>query len=95
MKIRNEEDWIVTIDYMIKLQGKMHQSNSSKFHVLMTKGCSVHLFCIKRHMAKDEANAMLAEKGAEKVEYQILCIDSFPLTQYKGGKKLCVLLMPT
>ena len=49
------------------------------------KGCSVHGFCIKGRMTKDEAHAMLAEKSAEQGDYQMVWIDSFPSNIGQGG----------
>ena len=47
MKLGKEEYWLVNMDYMMKLRENMHQSDYSKFHALITKGCSVQVFCIK------------------------------------------------
>ena len=92
MKPGKEEDWLVTMEYMMNLQAKMHQSAYSKFHGLMTKGCSVHVFCIKRRMKKYEAHAMLADKGAVQGDHQMVWIDSFPSNTGQGGyETLCAI----
>ena len=76
----------------MKLQAKMHQSDSSKFHLLMKKGCSVRVFCIKWCMAEYVAHAMLAEKGSEQVDYQMVWVDIFPSNIGQGGyQTLCAI----
>ena len=78
MKHVKEEDFLVTMDYMMKLRAKMHQIYSSKFHALMKRGFSVQLFCIKGCIKEDEAHVMISEKGADKVDYKMVWIGSFP-----------------
>ena len=85
MKHVKEEDFLVTMDYMMKLRAKMHQIYSSKFHALMTKGCSVHVYFIKGHMTKDKVRAMLSEKGSDQCDYQMVCIDINPSSTGQGG----------
>ena len=63
MKPGKEGYWLVTMEYMMKLRAKIHQSDSSKFHALMTKGCSVHVFFIKGRMTEEVLHRKLADKG--------------------------------
>ena len=83
------------MDYMIELRSNIHQRDSLKFHVLVTKGCSIHAFFIKVHMTEDVAQSMISEKVAERVTIKWCVLVVFCLTQEKGGTKLCVLLRPT
>ena len=63
---------------MMKLRAKMHQRNSSKFHALIKRGFSVQVFWIKGCIKEDEAHAIIYEKGADKVDYKMVWIRSFP-----------------
>ena len=73
---------------MMKLQAKMHQSDSSKFHTFMTKGFSVQNFCIKGRITEDVAHEMLSKKGDDQGDYQMVWIDSFPSNTVQGGSKI-------
>ena len=53
----------------------------------MTKVCSVHVSFIKGRIAEDVVHAMLAEKVADKVDYQMVWIDSFSYNTGQGGYK--------
>ena len=58
----------------------------------MKGGCSVHVLCIKGSMKEDIVHAMLAEKGDEQGDYQMVWIDSFPSNIGQGGcKTLCAI----
>ena len=61
----------------------------------MTKGCSVDVFFIKVCMKKDIAHPMISENGVDQGDYKMVWIDIFPITQDKGGTKLCAILSPT
>jgi len=91
LKLANLGTYCVFMDYMMKLRAKQWLSDSSCFHMLMNKGCSVHVFCIKRRMMTIVDNIAL-ETGLEVGDYQIVWIDSFGSNTTQGGyETLCVI----
>ena len=80
--IGQESTWCGYMDYMMKLRAKSWMSDSSTFHMLMNKGSSVHVFCIKRRIM-NEADA--TNIGVQCGDYQMVWIDSFGSNTTQGG----------
>jgi hypothetical protein len=57
-ELRRSSTYLVFLDYMIKLHAKMFESDTSKFHVLMNKGSSVHVFAVKERLTAKHSQAL-------------------------------------
>jgi hypothetical protein len=44
---RRFSEFLVFVDYMMKLRAKMYQSGTSKFHLLMSEGFSIQVMAVK------------------------------------------------
>jgi hypothetical protein len=76
------------IDYMMKLRAKQWQADTSKFHLLMNKGTSVHVLSCKSRVNAARCQKMLDEDPTSKVEigdYNMTWIDSFGSNTAQGG----------
>jgi hypothetical protein len=88
--------WVIKIDYMMKLRAKFWESDSSVFHLIMNKGSSVHVCCVKERIEiKERIEKEIADKlqaaGLEEGDYHITWIDSFCSNTGQGGyETLCV-----
>ena len=89
LDIGRTSTWSIYMDYMMKLRAKIWQTNSSNFHVLMNKGCSVHVFCMKEKLTDEN---MAKSVGLEVGDNRIAWIDSFGSNTAQGGyETLCVI----
>jgi hypothetical protein len=85
--------FLLKMDYMMKLRSKEYKSDTSLFHLLMSKGCSVHVACIKERIDEILAN-QLSEQGSEGVvgDYSLTWVDSFGSNTAQGSyETLCVM----
>lgn len=81
---------VVDNDYMMKLRAAIWRAGSQDFHILMNKGCSVHVMAVKRRL-KEVADE-LKSAGAEAGDLLITHIDTFCSNTGQGGyETLCVL----
>ena len=74
---------IAFLDYMMKLRGKKFKSDSSTFHIEMSKGTSAHVMSIKQRIEKQEIVVTL--DNAQVGDHQMTWIDSFCSNTGQGG----------
>jgi len=59
--------FVICLDYMMKLRGKMFEAGTNDFHTVMTVGTSVHVTALRRRIVSvDELTA-----GEIKAEFQV------------------------
>jgi hypothetical protein len=47
IELNRTSSFIAKLDYMMKLRAKQYNADTSIFHLIMSKGCSVYVFCFK------------------------------------------------
>jgi hypothetical protein len=47
IELNRTSSFVAKLDYMMKLRAKQFKADTSIFHLMMIKGCSVHVFCFK------------------------------------------------
>ena len=89
-EIDYQEPFVGKMDYMMKLRAEMFKSPTSSFHLLMNKGTSVHVFCAKQRLDKDDIMQEMSQQGMEEGDLVMTHIDSFCSNTGQGGyKTLC------
>jgi hypothetical protein len=91
--LRRHSTCLVFLDYMMKLRAKMFQSDTSKFHLLMNKGSSVHVFAVKERLTEEtlaDLRSFDRFSDAQVRDYMMVWIDSFGSNTTQGGfETLC------
>jgi hypothetical protein len=93
-ELRRNSTQLVFLDYMMKLRAKMFKSDTSKFHLLMNKGSSVHVFAVKERLNTETLAGFSSEEqfsDARVEDYMMIWLDSFGTNTTQGGyETLCV-----
>jgi hypothetical protein len=89
-EIDKNEQYVGKMDYMMKLRACIFKMPTSKFHMVMNKGTSVHVFALKKRLADTDITPEMAEKGYEAGDCLVTHIDSFCSNTGQGGyETLC------
>jgi hypothetical protein len=76
---------------MMKLRAKQFKADTSIFHLMMSKGCSVHVFCFKgESMMSGWRDQTMRTSVVQVGDYIMIWIDNFEPTLPKVGMKRCV-----
>ena len=58
IELNRTSRFIAKLDYMMKLRAKQYNADTSIFHLMMSKGCSVHVFCLKGRIDDERLKEM-------------------------------------
>jgi hypothetical protein len=63
--------FIAKLDYMMKLQAKQYKADTSIFHLMMSKGCSVHVFCFKGRIDDERLEEMTSNNAGRRLRLDL------------------------
>jgi hypothetical protein len=95
IELNRTSRFIAKLDYTVKLRAKQYKVDTSIFHLMMSKGCSVHVFCFKGRIDDEQLEEMRSNDACTSMvqvgEYVMIWIDSFGSNTTQGRyETLCV-----
>ncbi len=95
IELNRTSRFIAKLDYMMKLRAKQYNADTSIFHLMMSKGCSVHVFCFKGRIDDERLGEMRSNDAFTSMvqvsDYVLIWIDTFGTDTTQGGyETLCV-----
>jgi hypothetical protein len=82
-RIEQDVSFVAKLDYMMKLRAKQFKADTSIFHLMMIKGCSVHVFCFKGRIDDERLEETRSNDACTSVvqvgDYVMIWIDSLEL----------------
>jgi hypothetical protein len=93
IELNRTSRFVAKLDYIMKLRAKQYKADTSIFHLMMSKGCSVHVFCFKGRIDDERLEEMRSNDACTSMvqvgDYVMISIDSFGSTP-KVGMRRCV-----
>jgi hypothetical protein len=93
IELNRTSRFIAKLDYLLKLRAKQYKADTSTFHLVMSQGCSVHVFCFKGRIDDERLEEMRSNDACTSMvqvgDYVMIWIDSFGTDTTQGGS-LCV-----
>jgi hypothetical protein len=95
IELNRTSRFVAKLDYMMKLRAKQYKADTSIFHLMMSKGCSVHVFCFEGRIDAERLEEMRSNDACTSMvqvgDYVMIWIYSFGTNTTQGGyETLCV-----
>jgi hypothetical protein len=95
IELNTTSRFVAKLDYMMKQRAKQYKADTSIYHLMMSKGCSVHVFCFKGRIDDERLGEMRSNDAFTSMvqvgDYVLIWIDTFGTDTTQGGyETLCV-----
>jgi hypothetical protein len=89
IELNRTSRFVAKLDYMMKLRAKQYKADTSIFHLMMSKGYSVHVFCFKGRIDDEWLEEMRSNDACTSIvqvgDYVMIWIDTFGTNTTQDG----------